>query len=345
MDSAQPTFSLTIGSLKATSERPAAGPTRIVVERDMDVPADGLRLHLSDRSDVALDDAVALELGYGGRESTAFAGTVARLRPAMDGVEVWALGGLDPLLDLRCSSTYAQQSAGDIARDLIARAGLSEGTVDDGPKLPGFAVDARSNGYAGLAALALRLGYELYADVEGKAMFHALGAAAGLDSPGGAPAAAATASSSPDYRYGSSLLGLTATQAPVVWGTVAVGGESPMSGRGDNTVAWLTTKDADFRGSAGSGDRHLLVVDPAARTKDLADRFAAGRLAAAGRRAREVWVTVLGDADVDLGDQRSVSDHPDPLAGGSGYVRALRHRLEDGVGFVTDMRIALGPER
>ncbi|MEA2301810.1 MAG: hypothetical protein QOE44_2345 [Solirubrobacteraceae bacterium] len=353
-DTTHPTFTLTIGSVVATTDRPMAGPTRLVLERDMDIAADGLRVHLSDRSGIGLDDPVGLELGYGGSESAVFTGTVARLRPATGGVEVWALGGLHLLLDLHCGEVYQEQSAGAIAHDLFGRAGLSAGTVDDGPDISRFAVDVRSSGYVHLAGLAQRLGYELYADIAGKAMFHALGATAGLDSGGGGfgavvgasapvPGDVAAAGRGGEVRYGSDLLGLDATDAPVIWESVDVGGESPVSGQGEKTASWLTTRDADYRGSSGSGGRHLLVIDPAARTKDLADRFAAGRRAAGARRAHEVRISVLGRPGVDLGDTLSVADHPDALANGSGYVRALRHRVGEGVGFVTDIRLALEP--
>jgi hypothetical protein len=355
-DTTHPTFTLTIGSVVATGDRPVGAPTRLSVERDMDIAADGLRVHLSDRSGIALDDPVKLELGYAGAESAVFAGTVARLRPSMDGVEVWALGGLHLLLDLHFGGIYQQQSAGAIARDLIGRAGLTPGAVDDGPEISRLAVDLRSSGYAHLAGLAQRLGYELYADLEGNAMFHALGAAAGLDSVGGgfgavvgasAPGpgdlASAAAGQAGGVRFGSDLLALDATDGPVIWESVDVGGESPVSGQGEKTASWLTTKDADYRGSAGSGGRHLLVIDPAARTKDLADRFAAGRRAAGARRAHEVRISVPGRAGVDLGDTLAVADHPDDLANGTGYVRAIRHRVSDGVGFVTDISVALEP--
>jgi hypothetical protein len=337
-----PTFSLSIGALKATSARPAGAPGAIVVERDMDVAADGLRVRLSDRSNVKLGDAVTLDLGYAGTESPVFAGTVARLRPTLDGVDVWALGGLHLLLDLYAANVYDQQSAGAIARDLVGKAGLTAGTIDDGPKLPRFAVDVRSSAHAHLAGLARRLGYELYADVSGKAMFHALGAAAGLDGPAAA-APAGGAATAVAHRYGADVLELAAVSAPPIWESVAVGGESPMSGQGDKTVAWLTTDDAAFRGSKGSGGRHLLVADPVARTKDLADRFAAGQLAVAARGTREVLVSVPGRAAVDLGETLSIADHPDALAGGKGYVRALAHRVDDVTGFVTQMRLALEP--
>jgi hypothetical protein len=114
-----------------------------------------------------------------------------------------------------------------------------------------------------------------------------------------------------------------------------------MSGQGDTTAHWLTVKDTEFQGAAGDGQPALLVLDPAARTKDLADRFAAGRLAVAARVAHEVWVRALGRPGIDLGATVEAGGLADALIGQSGYVRALRHRYGDGAGFVSEFRISV----
>jgi hypothetical protein len=85
------------------------------------------------------------------------------------------------------------------------------------------------------------------------------------------------------------------------------------------------------------------VSDGAARTKDLADRFAAGLLATAQRGASHVDITVLGRPEIELGDHVQVSDLPDSSSALSGYVRSVRHRFGEDAGFVTDLRIALEP--
>ncbi|MBI1925835.1 hypothetical protein HYR99_16495 [Candidatus Poribacteria bacterium] len=346
----QPTFSLTIGSLKSTTDNPIAGPKRLVIDRDMDIPADALRLDLMERAGIALGDEVTVALGHDGEEETVFTGTVVALRPAIVGVEIRALGGMNELLNFRASVTFEEQTAGSIARDLIAQAGLSAGTVDDGPTLPRYAVDSRFSAFAHLKDLADRLGYELYANRDGDVMFHALGPAAGLDAAAGglfgavvsAAAALLGIGGGESYAYGQHLLAAASDQRPVAWGTIEVGGESPMSGQGETTVHWLTTSDADYRGSAGDGHPTLLILDPVARTRDLADRFAAGRQAAAARTAHQVQLTVLGRPQVDLGDSITATDLPDERINGSGYVRAIRHRFGEGIGFVTDFRISVG---
>lgn len=344
----RPTFTLVAGSLRSSTDNPVAGPVRLVVDRDMDVPADALRLHLRERAGIAVGDAVKLELGHDGDEETVFTGTVAALYPSIPGAVIRAMGTVNDLLNLRVSATFANQSAGSIANDIISRAGLSPGTIDDGPVLPRYIVDRALSGYRHLKDLADRLGYELYVDRDGQVMFHALGPAAGLDALGGAlgalaggAAALAGLGGGEGYAFGRHLLRATAGRRDAAWGTVEVGGESPMSSQGDTTEHWLTTNDDDYRGTAGDGDPVLLVRDPAARTKDLADRFAAGRLAVAARTAREVSVTVLGRSRVDLGDTVVTQDVPDESVNGSGYVRAIRHRFGEGTGFLTDMRISL----
>src|SRR5215207_9079051 len=170
MPTLRPTFTLTIGSLSSSTNNPVAGPGSFVVDRDMDVPADAL--HLRERAGIGVRDAVTLGLGHDGEEETVFTGAVEAVRPAISGVEVRALGKTHDLLNLRTSTTYVNQSAGSIARDLIGQAGLSTGTVDDGLTLPRYVVDRALSGYRHLKELADRLGYELYADRDGNIMFH-----------------------------------------------------------------------------------------------------------------------------------------------------------------------------
>lgn len=348
----QPTFNLTVGQMTSSTDNAVAGPHTFLVERDMDVAADALQVHFRDRAEVGLADEVRLQLGQNGEAVQVFTGNVVQLKPTLTGTVVTALGKMQRLLQLRTAAFFADQSAGSIARALIDRAGVEAGTVDDGPTLPRFAVDSRLSGFAHLKALADRLGFELYANREGAIMFQALGGAAGLDAPGGSLLGAATSAAaslatgllgggSASYQFGQHLLQAAAHRLPAAWGTIAVGGESPMSGQGDRTAHWLTVNDRAYRGEAGTAAPQRLLLDPAARTKDLADRFAAGRLAIARRTAHQVTITVLGEAQVDLGQTISVQGAPDALTNGSGYVRAIRHRFGVLTGFVTDIRLAL----
>lgn len=340
----KPTFTLTLGSLNATSDNPIAGPTRFVVERDMDIPADGLQITLMERANVQPDDAVTLALGHDGDEQTVFTGTVAVLRPAIHGVEVRAVGTMNDLLTLRVATTYENRSAGAIASDLVNQAGLTAGTVSDGPTLPRFVMDKHRSAFTYLKGLADRLGYELYTDRDGKVMFRGLGAAANLDLMSGG-LGGLLGGGGEGYTFGQHLIAAEARRGVPAWAEIEVGGESPMSGQGDRTEHWLTTDDSSYKGASGSGSPSLLVLDALARTKDLADRFAAGRLAVAARTAHQVQIRVMGRPQIDLGDIVQTAELADDLINGSGYVRALRHYFSAQTGFITDLRLSLGSEQ
>ena len=342
-----PSFSIAIGAVTSTTAEPIAGPISLAVERDMDIPADGLRLWLSERVGIALGDSVEVQLGHDGEEETVFSGTTIALRPSLMGVELQAIGHLNQLLNLRAAILFERESAGSIARDLINRAGLTAGTVDEGPELPRFTVDRQRSAFAHLRGLADRLGYELYGDRQGQVNFHALGDAANLDGGLGGIGAAGAAIANlgggggETYQFGQQLLAARALRQAPAWGSIAVGGESPMSSQGDTTAHWLTTEESDTLGEFGTKEPLLLVLDPTARTRDLAQRFAEGRWAHANRRTHEICFTVLGRPQVELGDRLGLEGNGDDLLNQSGYVRAVRHRFSAAVGFVTDLRIAV----
>ena len=172
-----PRFQLVLGDLAADTATPAGGPSYFAVDRSLEVPADGLRVWLAQRGSVSPGDGAVLELGDPDGLERVFTGTVAEVRPRAGGCEVFAVGTMLGLLELRMSSLYVDQSAGDVAKDLIAQAGLDAGEVQDGVTLPRFAVDRALPAFPQLRALADRLGFDLFADREGRIHFRGLGPA------------------------------------------------------------------------------------------------------------------------------------------------------------------------
>jgi hypothetical protein len=345
-----PRFSLKLGSLRSDTDRPAGGPSYFAVDRSLEIPADGLRVLLAERGEVVPGDEAELELGDEDGLERVFTGTVVEVRPHAAGVEVFAAGTVLALLELRASSLYQEQTAGDIARDLIGRAGLDEGDISDGLSLPRFAVERRRSAFPQLKALATRLGFDLFSDREGKIHFRGLGEAANLGSGGLAGAAGAAAGAAGALlggggalAFGKHLIATGGVSRPALGRKIVVGGESPMSGQGEDKSFWLTAKDTDFEGSAGEGEE-TVVLDPLARTKDMAGRFAAGYLAGLRRKRRELKVTVLGQAELDLGDPLETVEAPEALLNGKGFVKALRHRFGGGRGFLTEATLCVEGE-
>ncbi|HLJ26213.1 MAG TPA: hypothetical protein VKY85_05845 [Candidatus Angelobacter sp.] len=303
--------------------------------RDMDVAADGLDVVLGARFDFSPGDKVTAELGYADRGlEEVFTGEVVEIASTLQGTQVRSLGKMNALLTLKVAKEYEERDAGEIARDLISQAGLTAGTVDRGPTLPRFTIDQRQSAYQYLRNLADRLGYELYANRKGDIMFREMTRANNLSSsqPGGP-----VPNSETQYVYGESLLQLVAQSLLAEPSMVEVGGESPTSRTGEKTFYWLTTQESDVRDTAGSGRLLQSVLDPAARTKDLAKIFATGLRTTWMRRRQLENITVLGNAEIDLGDSVSVTGVPEKSANTCGYVKAIRHRFGAGVGFLTDL--------
>lgn len=336
----RPRYELTIGSFRATDDRPSGGPGALVVDRDIDVPLDVARVRLADRSGVAVGDACTIALGLDDTPQRVFTGTVVEVRPDTAGAGVLAAGVMSALLDLRVASTYSQVTLGSVVRNLAGQAGMVAASVADGPMLPRLVLDVRRSALEQLRDLAARFGLDLFADRDGGVVLQELPSGSGT--PGCAALAAGTSVPPGGLRWGAELIAAQARHRPVPWDAVTVGGESPSSTCGSGATAWLTADDDAARGESGSGARSLLLIDPVARTKDLARDLAAGTRRFTARTAAVVEVTVPGRPGPDLGDGVSVSGAPDDLLGG-GHVRGLRHRLDARTGFTTRLRVVMPP--
>ena len=143
MASARPKFSLAAGSLASDSASSVAGPSRFVAERSLDVPVDALRVTLAESGGVASGDPVTLDLGDDDGLERVFTGTVVEIRPRLGGCQLFCIGTMLALMELRVSSFYRDQSAGDVVRDLVGQAALEEGDISDGINLARFSVDRR----------------------------------------------------------------------------------------------------------------------------------------------------------------------------------------------------------
>jgi len=345
----RPSYELRVGLLSATDEAPAAGPLAVIVDRDIDVPLDLARLRVADRSGIDVGDPCTVSLGLGDTAEQVFDGSVAEVRPDVTGTCVAAVGALRALADLRVAATYTDTTLGAVARDLAGQAGVTAGEVAEGSQLPWFVVDPGRDALTHLRALAARFGADVFADRNGSLVVRSLPGAGSAGLGGGL--GSALDGGSAEVRLGADVVAVSGAHRPPAWDVVTVGGESPASIQGGDTAPWIVP-DADAPSAQqGSGGRRLVVLEPLARTLDLARDVAAGTLAFGGRRARVLEVLVSGRADVDLGDEVTVGTaggpSPDGLLQGTGHVRRLCHRLDARTGFTTRIGIALpapGPE-
>lgn len=335
-------FTLQTDTLTSTSANPVGAPDHVAIRRTMTGSADSLTLALGGRADVRIGEAVALSLGHDGDDALVFTGRISTIARTVADLRVQALGEADRLLSLRRGGTYESQTVGAIVRDLAGQADIAVGTVDDGPLLHTYYLSQGRSVHAQLFDLARALGYEMYTSRSGSLEFRALGSAAilgsGLDV--GEDGLRAVSRDRARHRFGENVLDAERASVAPSWGAIRVGGESPTSSLGDSTSHWLTINDTDYAGTAGSG-RQRSFVDAWARTQDLAQRVAEGRLIAFNRRADTIDLTTPGQPTLELGDPVTTAGFVAADLNRAGYVRTIEHRFATDRGFTTRWSAAL----
>lgn len=309
------------GSPAWSSSRAGAPVLALRTEAALDVPVNACRLSLHGAAEVSAagGDPLVVRLGYADAMETVFTGTVSRVAHALGRIEIEGAGGFARLAEARLNLVYEQRAAGDVVKDVLGQMGLTARQVENGITLPAFALHDGASAWAHLAELARRCGFDFWADEEDGAHFRPAEGGAALS-----------------LTYGTDLLAWEHAAIPTAADGVLVVGESPAGqGQGEGAASWLTKKEV--RGTAGeSSGRVLPVVDPAARTKDLAAAVARGWMRTLEQTARG-RATALGLPAARLGDALSVSRLPGSDQGSEARVTGVRHRLDPRGGFVTTL--------
>lgn len=278
---------------------------------------------------------ITVELGLGDASGKVFKGEIDGVRATADGAALTAGDGLARLANTFVTGTYADQSAGQIASDLVGQAGLSAGTLADGPQLKSYVLFPGVSALAHLGRLGALAGADLCTDGEGK--IHMI-------TPNDAGA-------SHTLTWGENLLELDLVAMPTARSGVDVWGEGAASSAGDDKAHWLPGDLGGVKGQADiTGDppfaadaalRREFVRDGALRTGDAVSAVADAR-AAAVRPVRGA-ILAMGAPTVAPGDVVSLSGLPSghPLAQLVGSrslrVRRVRHRFDTARGFTTRM--------
>lgn len=278
---------------------------------------------------------IAVELALGDDSGPVFKGEIDGVRATADGAAITAGDGLARLANAFVAGTYADQSAGQIASDLVQQSGLTAGTIADGPQLESYVLFPGISALAHLGRLGALAGADLFSDGEGKIHL------AGPDDAG----------ASHTLTWGETVLELELVRMPSARSGVDVWGEGAAGSAGQDKAHWLP---AALDGVAGQADidgtppfaadaalRREFVRDGALRTGEAVKAVATARAAA----ARPVRGTILavGAPTIAPGDSVSLSGLPGghPLAQLLGSralrVRRVRHRLDTARGFTTRM--------
>ena len=320
----QPAYRVTLGDhvMDTTDEPRASTITELLVELDMDTPADCARLLLGrvDGPDLAVTDPIVVELGYAGsgKFSRVFTGTITRLEPGLRHIHITALSPAAALLRTRVDQTYESRTAGDMVSDLARQAGVEVALTEPGIHFPACTIDGRRSIYDHLRDLADLCGFDLYFNTTGALIFRRF--------TGG--------DRTHRFRYGAEIVELELSHTPAAATRVEAWGESPGSGASESW-AWLTKDFGGAKGTAGSGAPVLLLERPVLRSAEAAQAAAEARHAAITGRTLRGRMLAVGRPEIGLGDAIQLAELPDDRYNGRYAVRSITHRIDKRTGFTT----------
>jgi phage protein D len=322
----RPLFSVGLGG---SADEWAQSLVSLTVEAGLAPFADAATLHLAGGAaspDVAVEDSGAVELGYGDDATeTVFTGQVEELRRSVHGeTSVTASNGAALLSRTRVNQSYEQQKAGDIVKDLAARAGADTDTVEDGADFPFYVVDDGRNAYQHIAALARKSGFLAYFTPEGKLSFLPFTAGQAVQT----------------FTHGEDVLSLDATEVVPAVGAAKTVGDGAAGSQGQEAWSWLAKDPSSVTGSAGSGGPERVIQDASLRSTEAAQGAADGIAGAAERMKLVGELLVPGSPAVIVGSAVEVVDAPQDALNGLFLVRRVRHRFSKRGGFTT--RISFG---
>lgn len=251
-----------------------------------------------------VDAGAAVELSLGSGEDTleaVFTGEVERVRHGRWGTALTVLGSTAALDRVRIGRAYTAQVAGDIVRDLCSEAGLTPGSVDDGPTLAAYHVDEGRTGWRHVRDLARLLGAELTCGAKGEVHVRA----------------PRTGSAQHTLRAGAELLDWSAGRRQTRADPLQIGPYGAASEQGSD--AWSLVHH-----QPGGGGAHRVL--PAIRDREGASALDSAATAAHARSGARARVLSTGQPAVRAGDLVELDGVP--RAAATYRVLRARHQLD-----------------
>jgi phage protein D len=319
-----PAYKLTIGDkiVDTTDEPQASTAVSLTVALDMDTPADSFTLILGQVGGFQpqRDDEAKIALGFSDDELTqVIVGKVITTQSGLTGRRIIGHSPAQKLLDSFTNQTFEVKTAGQIVSDLANQAGLGVARAEDGITFPAYVIDGRFSFYHNMRILADLCSFDLYINADGELVFARFQRGNAIHI----------------FDYAKQIIELEMLRTPPAASEVLAWGESPGSGQGEESWAWLT-KDFDGRkGSAGSGSPVQLLERPALRTAEAAQAAAEAAHIYHTRQTLRGVLLSTGQPKVKLGDAIQLRNLPDTGSNGTYQVRAVTHHLDKTGGFTT----------
>jgi len=280
-------------------------------------------------------DPFELDLDGGQGLTRVFTGKIDGVRRTPEGTRITAADTLADLARMDIDGSYQKTTVGGVIRDVLKRAGVEAGVIEEGPELSAYVMHRGPRALRHLQLLAERIGADVYTDVEGAV--HCT-----------SPTAERTLV---HLAYGKHLLDVALSEVHPTADAVEVWGEGAASRLGADKAHILATKldavnaSVAFDAAGGvtpgaKGARPLIIRDGAIRSLEAARESAAGRAIALVTRMVRGKVEILGDPAIGPADLVALADVPETpwvlgTAPGELRVRQVRHHLSTERGYAT----------
>ena len=320
-DYMRPNYVFKAGSETFTPDT-ADGLISIDVKLSMGLPIDGVEVVLVGAKELSFSstDPVEVQLGYDDNLFQIFSGFVADLKRETSDVRLTALSWSATLLHLRINRVYLNQEAGQIVRDLAGQAGFDMKECEGGIVFPMYAIDDGKNVYEHILKLAERCNFDVYVAEDRKLVFKEY-----------------KVDKVHSLEYGENIIRVEGVETPT-YGKVTVYGEGG-SFKGAETFHWLT-KD-EVKGEAGDLSPEtvpFIIRDPAIRNREDAQNVADAETKGLGEDSYALFVEVVGDPEVKLGETVETSGFDDSWLNDKWKIRGVRHYLSKTKGFTTTIK-------
>ncbi len=270
---------------------------------------------------VSVGDSGSISLGYedAGNELV-FTGEVDLLRRSVAGpARLVGVNGGAKLARLRVNQSYQKQKAGEIVGDLISRAGVTAGAIDDGVEFPFYVVDDRRSVLEHIAIMARKCGYQAWFTPENELNFQ---------SP-------ATGQPVETFTYGENVLSLQGPEAAPVIGSLITLGEGAAGSQGAQAWSWLLKDPSPVKGTAGAGAPQRARTDASLRSAGAAQAAAEAALSETALVQSSGVLQAPGAPRVTPGCGIEIAAAPEGALNGACLVRRVCHRFTKQGGFTT----------
>lgn len=299
---------------------PEAAVVAIVVDLGLRGAHDAVRLvvpGISRLIDVVTGARLSVALEGPDGMTDVFTGVTTQVVHRPGGATVTALGTTEALSRTFIGKSYVRQTAGDVARDLVAAGGLKAGQIAAGPELGVFHASEHRSAWHHLHALMSLVGFEVTSDADG------------------AVSAGPTRGSGPADRILQRGAELVAWQLSVEQLPAPAVAYVP---HGAGSEAGADQWQIPLREPGGASGGRVAIGYPL-RTRDAARAVTTEQERAVERRRRQGRITATGDASIRAGAIVEIRD----TGSGDGAWRVVhaRHRLDrDGYLSILDVERA-----